>query len=426
MIQAPTTRQEAHDVPLNQVEAKLAELWRESDAATLAGGGQVLARNSVMTLVVYAQDLERAHYAARTIEGLTGQHPSRSIVLALQPDAQGAPVTASVSIHGHAPTSGAGLMRAEQIMLEVRGEATQHVHSIVLPLLLTEMPTFVWWAGPLPTGSAVENLIEMSDRSIVDSTDFAQPEQDLARLVLLGSTQASSSINRTAFGDFNWSRINPWRELTAQFFDVSNCRPYLDGIERVEIEYAIGQTSPNASQAYIFAGWIASRLKWQTYTRYTEQGVTRLGLHTHTGAPVTIEIGPRAGIETHDWWSSSSAEWPIQIGNEPAVEGEVQGQMKPQTSICNGALMRIHMQSRVKGKTATFTIVRENDLKSVTTIAVVDGEVYPQRRTPMDMKGETELLHQQLNFFDHNPVYEAALAATYPMVVADNRITKGR
>ncbi|HET9981332.1 MAG TPA: OpcA/G6PD domain-containing protein, partial [Ktedonobacterales bacterium] len=54
-------------------------------------------------------------------------------------------------------------------------------------------------------------------------------------------------ITNCAFSDFNWTRQKPWRELVAGFFDSDTLRPYLDGIDRLTIEYAAGDenTLPN-------------------------------------------------------------------------------------------------------------------------------------------------------------------------------------
>jgi len=437
MIQAPVTRQEAHEVPIGQIESELARLWRESDAATLAAGGQILARNSVMTLVVFARGQEQARYVARAIEGLTGQHPSRAIILALQPDATGASISASVSIHSHSPqNNGVGQVRAEQIMLTVNGDATQHLPGVVLPLLLTELPAFVWWTGALPSGELVQSLNDACDRAIIDSADFAAPERDLVRMADMLQSQMHP-INRTAFSDFNWTRIKPWRELTAQFFDNPRYRPYLDGVERVEIEFAVdAQSTPNPIQAYLFAGWLASRLKWQTLTGvHSAGGAARLGLRTHAGAPIAVEIAPRNNIPTRDWWSTSSAEWPVELGDGLSTEGEDEekiqtnrhsGHVSGALSVSTGGIMRINIQTRLNGQSVSFTILREDDMKNAMTVVVGDGDTAQQRRTPLDSYGETALLHQQLGIFERNHIYEEAILATRSMVTSDGNRSGSR
>lgn len=424
MMQAPITREEAQEVPLGKIEATLAKLSREANSAVISAGGQVAARSSVMTLVAYACGSEQANRVSRAVEGLTGQHPSRSIILAAEPDGQGPPLTASVSLHCHVAHQGSGQMCAEQIKIEARGDATKHMAGVVLPLLLTELPVFVWWTDGLPEGELVDNLVDLSDRVLIDSADFTKPNLDLVRLADLVQQQS----NRTAFSDFNWNRLKAWRELTAQFFDAPRLRPYLDGIQRVEIEYAVGADQrPNPIQAYQFAGWLASRMRWQTLTAmHTPGGASHIGLRTRLGAPVALEILPRQGIETRDWWAMSSAEWKIPTGDTAdwdTTTGNGNGNGHDQARDPNvgvGALMRVNIQTRLNGKPATFTVLRDDDMKSATTVVVADGETAPQRCAPLNSNSETSLLHGQLANFGHDQIFEAALAAAKLLINQDH------
>ena len=423
MMQAPITREEAQDVPLSQIEATLARLGRDVSTSAKNKGGHVTPRNSVMTLVAYARGTEQGFRVGKAVEGLTGQHPSRSIVLIADPDEPSTPLSASVSLHCHVPHQGGGQTCAEQVKIHAQGDSSGHLAGVVLPLLLTELPVFVWWSDGLPSGDLVQNLIDISDRVIVDSADFQDIHTDLVQLADLMAHQS----NRTAFSDFNWSRLKSWRELTAQFFDAPLLRPYLEGVQRVEIEYAVGPGQrPNAAQANLFAGWLASRLRWQSLTaQHSANGSSNVGLRTHLGAPVTLEIAPRFGVETRDWWTMSSAEWPL-LATHPDQNGngyDLQ-EAEPPPTVGMGALMRVNIQARLNGKPATFTILREDDLKNATTVIVAEGESMPVRRAPLASVSETSLLHNQLGIFGHDVVYEAALQAAKPLVQRDT--IKGR
>jgi glucose-6-phosphate dehydrogenase assembly protein OpcA len=413
MLQAPSTREEAHEVSLSQIEATLAQLGRD---ISVTNGCQVAVRSSVMTLVAYARGAEQGARVGRAVEGLTDQHPSRSIILVAEPDEPTSPLRAEVSLHCHVPQHGTGQTCSEQIKIHARGEMTRHLSGVVLPLLLTELPVFVWWTDGMPQGDLVQNLIDISDRVILDSADFANPDADLIRL----AEMVQQGANRTACSDFNWTRLRPWRELVAQVFDVPRLRPYLDGVQRIEIDYAVGQGEPpNAAQANLCAGWFASRLRWQPLTAmHTPQGASTIGLRTHQGAPVTIAIEPRFGVPTHDWWTMSSAEWPMLTGDDDiCLKVNAQGQPEMHPCVGVGALMRISIQSRLaSSQTATFTVRRDDDLKNATTIVVAEGETMPSRCSPLVAPNETSLLHIQLGVFGHDHVYEEALRAAQPLV----------
>ena len=102
------------------------------------------------------------------------------------------------------------------------------------PLLKPDLPIYLWWLGEPPGDDPTFlKLVEISNRVIVDSTSFFNPEQDILTLSLL-----HQNFPEYALSDLNWGRITPWRELVVQFFDVLEYRQYLSGITSIEIEHA--------------------------------------------------------------------------------------------------------------------------------------------------------------------------------------------
>src|SRR5262249_21145150 len=121
----------------------------------------------------------------------------------------------------------------EQVTVLLSGAATQSAPTIIQPLLKPDLPTYLWWVSDLPSTCEIfQRLITISNRVIVDSTTFSLPEERIRTL----SSVLQASPN-CALSDFNWSRIAPWRELVAQFFDVAEYRPYMVNIEKIEIEH---------------------------------------------------------------------------------------------------------------------------------------------------------------------------------------------
>ena len=57
------------------------------------------------------------------------------------------------------------------------------------------------------------------------------------------------------------TRITPWRELTAQFFDNERCAPYPARVRAVRIVY--GSAAHLLSDAVLLAAWIARQLTWR-------------------------------------------------------------------------------------------------------------------------------------------------------------------
>ncbi|HKD75856.1 MAG TPA: hypothetical protein VKB76_10185, partial [Ktedonobacterales bacterium] len=113
-------------------------------------------------------------------------------------------------------------------------------------------------------------------------------------------------------------------------------------------------------------------------------------------------------------------EGPFQEGVPEDVQTNMHnGHISSAQYVSPGAIMRISLQARVNGRTATFTIRREDDLKSATTIVVTDNDPMQQRNTPLESYGETALLHNQLGIFERNHIYENAMLAAKMMAVSD-------
>src|SRR5439155_27378151 len=97
----------------------------------------------------------------------------------------------------------------EVIELTLRGNRTDAPASIVLPLLISDLPVFCRWRGEPPFGSApFEQLIDIADRLIVDTAEWGAPRYD----VLVGL------FNRAAITDLAWARTEPWRFELAKYW----------------------------------------------------------------------------------------------------------------------------------------------------------------------------------------------------------------
>src|SRR5260221_13309074 len=119
----------------------------------------------------------------------------------------------------------------DQATMLATGGVLRSISNIVQPLLKPDLPVYLWWLGDPPDNDTIFNsLLQLSDRVIVDSTSFFNPEQDIHPLALL--RQAAPDC---ALSDLNWGRLTPWRQLIIQFFDVTEYRPFLAGVTSIEI-----------------------------------------------------------------------------------------------------------------------------------------------------------------------------------------------
>ncbi len=257
MIDSQTPIASMRQVNLDAIEQELDGSWREANAYLASTAGHGIARNSVLTLVVVTQGLTEAQLLLDEIHTLSAQHPSRAIVVAADPNQSGQDMKAHIATY-----VGGGSNYGEDIVIEAQRDAVRHLPGVVLPLIVSGLPSVLWWTGEPPWGTEMlEALVDGSDRFAVDTSEVTHVERSFVSLADI----MRRKLARCAVSDISWTSQAPWRDMVAQFFDSQDLRPYLSGIERVTIEYAAGEEeSPtNNSQAYLFSGWLASRLGWR-------------------------------------------------------------------------------------------------------------------------------------------------------------------
>jgi glucose-6-phosphate dehydrogenase assembly protein OpcA len=155
------------------------------------------------------------------------------------------------------------MIQLEQVTLKVRGQAAEHTASLVDPLLVPDVPTYLWWTGTPPLAEqALRDALEASDVLIVDSAQFESPVQSFLDLAAL----AERLGERLGFVDLRWVRQKPWRETLAQFFAPASRREMLDGLQRVTVE-STGEGAGGRVGAVLLAGWLMAALDWRLTDR---------------------------------------------------------------------------------------------------------------------------------------------------------------
>ena len=109
--------------------------------------------------------------AEDVLAGLADRHPSRTIVLVPDPDAEdGLEANAEVISY---PSGQGRQVCVETIRVRLSGSRAEVPASVVQPLLLPDLPVFLRWRGLPPFGERpFEELVDVVDRLIVDSTEW--------------------------------------------------------------------------------------------------------------------------------------------------------------------------------------------------------------------------------------------------------------
>jgi glucose-6-phosphate dehydrogenase assembly protein OpcA len=245
-----------------EVEAQLAEL-RELDGT--AGSPDL--RTSVMTHVAWAPP-EWADAARRTLAGMEERHPSRTILLFPEPKREDSLET-TVSMRCFNMPGASHDVCSEVIELRLGGKRAQAPASIVEPLLIADLPTFVRWRGEPAWGSPeLEQLVDVCDRLVLDSAEWRRPKVAYPGLARL--------FDRIAVSDIAWGRGRAWRGRLAELW------PGIATIDR------LGVTGPRAD-ALLLAGWLRSRLRRDVeFVHRTGEELTRVAVD---GEAVRLPVG---------------------------------------------------------------------------------------------------------------------------------------
>jgi glucose-6-phosphate dehydrogenase assembly protein OpcA len=392
------------EVPLEAIERELDNMWREHNASVARGTSQAYSRNSVLTLVAFTQGPRHARQVLEAIHSLTVQHPSRAIIISADPADRGSGMRAHIGTYVAPDSSSYG----EDLVVEAQTEAVRHLPGVVLPLIVSGLPSFLWWLGEPPWGSELlEALVDGCDRFIVDTSEMSHVARSVSALEDLMRRKKT----RCAVGDISWAAQAPWRDIVAQFFDPPEAQPYLEGIERVVIEYAAGDedAATNSSQASLFAGWLASRLGWRIDPAQKSglDSSRQYTLRSAADSVIVLEIIARFNVAQRSWWED-----PMSFGADAALVSPDGHRQDDVAWVRHGALMSVHLASRLGGPRATFAVARERDLMHATTLAQLPEGHVPSKTVHLQSVGEQAPLTDQLQELGHDVVYEDALTAS--------------
>jgi glucose-6-phosphate dehydrogenase assembly protein OpcA len=272
---------------VTKIENELARL-----RAKEAGDEAPVLRTSTMTHLVWAPPFWLPK-ARATLAGLQNSHPARTIFLIPEPGrAEG--ISSSVSLHA-VQVDGSREAFAEVIQVHLRGDSVSHPASVVLPLLISDLPVFCRWRGEPAWGSPqLAQLVDVADRLVVNSSEWKGLPAPYARLADL--------FDRAAVSDIAYSRTIGWRARLAERW------PGIGDVERVRIE------GPHAD-ALLIVGWLRSRLE-------REIGLVRRAADEVRSIRVDGDEVPHPDIPLASGADQLSAELDV-YGRDPVYEAAV-------------------------------------------------------------------------------------------------------
>jgi glucose-6-phosphate dehydrogenase assembly protein OpcA len=256
------TAGELQSANIAELEKELSELWRS--AAEDPETEHPVMRACVLTLLVYVESERAGHETLQLISHVISQNPCRAIIMIAEEREQPEGLTSWISAQCHLPASGARQVCCEQICIQARGEAVKGLDNVVVPLAIPELPVFLWWrAGRFDPPAFLDPILRITNRVLVDSAGFEEPEAGLATLAR--QVERFTGPEELALSDLNWARLTPCRELIAQCFDSAETSSYLQDLAEVRLEWEQGQEADDDrwAQALLLTAWLATRLGWQ-------------------------------------------------------------------------------------------------------------------------------------------------------------------
>jgi glucose-6-phosphate dehydrogenase assembly protein OpcA len=357
----------ARQVEVSAIEDALTQLWTSS-----GGGARATMHTYVLNLIIFAGSRIDREEIEAVAARVGASHPARTIILytsASTGSRLDAWVSAQVEYPGADERTG-----SEQITLEAAGESVRQLPGAILPHLIPDIPVVLWWPGEGVFAHPIfMQLMDASDQLVIDTGAYPDP---LTMLPMLQTTM-TEEYPGIAFLDVTWARMTPWRELTAQFFDSSQTRPYLDGVDRVIVTYALGADGEvRPEQGLLYASWLVSRLGWETIPNLRRLGRQALLVVRREDVPVTIELSA------------------LRAEDLPA-----------------GSLLTTTLMAQHKDSTAAFTIQRADDREHAVVTMTMDDQTASERIVPMIEGTVADVLSDETMTVKRDHVFEEALTA---------------
>ena len=223
-------------VSIADVERQLGAL---RSAGTQDGAGPDM-RTSVLTHLAWVP-LQWERAAESVLEDLRERHPSRTILLVPDPKSERDAIDAQVTIESFRLGGLEQSVAAEVVRLRLNDGRARAPASVVLPLLIPDLPVFLRWRGePEFFEGPFEQLVEVTDRLVVDTREW----DDLPTAY----ESLAGFFDHVAVSDIVWARGTRWRAAIAQLWP---------GVAEAGNVFVRG---PHAD-ALLLAGWLRGRLK---------------------------------------------------------------------------------------------------------------------------------------------------------------------
>jgi glucose-6-phosphate dehydrogenase assembly protein OpcA len=274
------------DVP--GIERELRALWasaREAHPIPQNASPDVV-RACTLNFIFFSREKGAELSCGNVLDEIAAMHPCRAL-LAISLGGEEPKIEAWVSARCHmVPGSTTGPTKqicCEQITVRSEGPGIHKLSSAVIPLLLPDLPTFIYWRCHELDQLQIDSFKSACDKIIIDSQSLSANLSSFAEVGELIKTNSKHLV----VSDLNWRRIHAWRRMIALQFSqtvLNSSGP--QQIAKIKIQHYGGM-----SQAILFLAWMSSLLGWHvTSVRKDEQSGPDTNLHLKFNDQIEVEI----------------------------------------------------------------------------------------------------------------------------------------
>ena len=159
---------------VQSVERQLNDLWMQNAGAIDVEDDGAMLRARVLNLMVYLTAETALGAVDEMLMEIARIHPCRALVMIAEADGEDKDIEMKVASRCQIGRGAGGQhLCCEEVTLHARGRFTVELPSASIPLLVSDLPVFLWWRAPMDFAArTLQSLMSAADRVVID-TAFA-------------------------------------------------------------------------------------------------------------------------------------------------------------------------------------------------------------------------------------------------------------
>jgi glucose-6-phosphate dehydrogenase assembly protein OpcA len=159
---------------VQSIERELAQLWKGHAGAAHALDESATLRARVLNLMIYVRSEQALDAVDEVLAEIVSAYPCRALLMLAEKEAADRDIEMSVTAHCR---EAAGAARrqlcCEQVILNARGRYALELPSAATPLLVSDLPVFLWWRERLSLEDEIFKSLSRAS-SLIPTTSAAR------------------------------------------------------------------------------------------------------------------------------------------------------------------------------------------------------------------------------------------------------------